>query len=1325
MEKVLQSFLRRLTNLSGSNRSLILLRLPQEQFIDLHELDFATGKPSFEIIKSLIARKGSIPLTPEINPRDPADNKMAFRVSRLSRVEQLIYQERGAYDLYVGWPFVRGKFSDDTLVRCPLIYFPVTLERAANMWTLRQRMDVNVTLNKTFLLAYAYYNKVSLDENLLEMVLTDLDADATKYRTQLYEIIRDSHLELNFNQDNFTDKLIPFASFKQADFEAGEKTGALKLYPEAVLGIFPQAGSYLVPDYVHLLEQEQVPDLADFFMSRKMPETDAGRIAHTNRVKEENTFTPFDSDASQEQALKEIKKGNSLVVQGPPGTGKSQLICNLVADYIARGKKVLVVCQKKAALDVVYSRLTDMEVHDFVGLVHDFKNDRKTIFDQIARQIERIDEYRLKNNGLDAIYLERAFLQASRRIDQMAEELEEFREALFDDTECGKSIKELYLSSNPSGEFFGLNQYYRQFHYHQLPDFLKRLTHYLEYHDRFDQYPSFWVDGPSFASFTINDLLRTREVLSEVFEFDQQLQNESLAFSKKPIDFETGLYFVSHLEDLRQLKTNLDQDLVFKYVNGMFPYSPQDLPWLANQERIMLNCFKGSGLEISLNSDELGRFQEALQHAINARRGLFKWMRWRLFSKDKIFVTRVLVANGLQSNKESFEILLQRIDNRLNFEHVLSEIKESKWLSDFPKNYRKLDIQNWFFYQKIALKCFQLFQGARTLIEFLPLRDQLRPAYVERLGQLITLVERIPAQLALWSRYLSEKQVRFLLLQRIPHEEASRTLNQDFDAVVEYHKIRDSFASEETAVLQAMLDHTEANKLALFENSLALAWIDHIEAKYPILRAVSSMKLDQMVRELSQAIEEKKKVSKDILLLKAREATYANLQFNRQNNPVTYRELQHQVTKKKQIWPIRRVISNHQEELFELLPCWMASPESASAIFPMEELFDLVIFDEASQCYAERGIPAMYRGSQVVIAGDDKQLQPHDLYQVRWQEEEPEHIDMEVDSLLSLAKNYLAQVQLTGHYRSKSLELIDFSNHHFYGGKLHLLPDFEVMNKREPAIHYRLIAGTWKQNQNLQEAEAVVDLVLELGEKQPQKSIGVVTFNAPQQLLILDLLDQKSRELNLPISDHLFVKNIENVQGDEKDIIIFSTGYAPDEKGKLQLKFGSLNRVGGENRLNVAVTRAREQIYMVTSLRPGDIKADDTRNEGPRLFAQYLEYAWSVSQKKWRPAPRETLARGQNWYLRNRIASMADTEIIASLPFADLTVRQADQYRGLILTDDEIYYQSISVKEIHTYRPRHFTAKRWPYLQLFSREFWLNPAQVHDKLDKFLHRVLE
>ncbi len=475
MHDILRYYLKRLTNLSGTNRSLLLLRLISDQTLDLHDFDFLLNKSSFSLIEDLIARKKNIPLSAISDPRLEKNNIMSRKMKKLKRIEKFIYDERGAKDLYVGWPFVRGKFHGGTSVRCPLIFFPIEVKEVNGQWVMELREDVNITFNKSFLLAYAHYHGIKISDELIEKVFEIYDPDSRVFRTDLYQIFKESPIEINFNQDNFMDVLHPFKDFKKADFEAYEKEGELKLYPEAVIGIFPQSGSYLVPDYTYLLEREQeVQDIEEFFLSRnpdkqtEEPSDYSQRYRFIESVKEEETFTVFPMDAYQENALKAVKKGNSLVVQGPPGTGKSQLISNLVTDFIARGKRVLVVCQKRAALDVIHERMKSIDMQPFVALVHDFKNDRKAIFEQIQNQIDRLEEYEAKNNGLDSVQIEREFLKASRIIVKIVEEKEEYRLALFDEAECGISAKELYLNCAFTDTQINLKQIHRNFHKNKI-----------------------------------------------------------------------------------------------------------------------------------------------------------------------------------------------------------------------------------------------------------------------------------------------------------------------------------------------------------------------------------------------------------------------------------------------------------------------------------------------------------------------------------------------------------------------------------------------------------------------------------------------------------------------------------------------------------------------------------------------------------------------------------------------------------------------------------------------------------------------------------------
>ncbi|MEP2026294.1 MAG: AAA domain-containing protein [Reichenbachiella sp.] len=1340
MREILQSYLRRLTNLSGNSRSILLPKLPVGQFIDLHEFDFARNEPSFSILEGILSRKAKIPLCEIQNSRDQDSNRLSQKIKQLKREDHLIFEERGAKDLYVGWPFVKGKFSDGTLVRCPLLFFPVELDADKKDWHLMSRKDVNVTMNKSFLLAYAYFNGLPANENLLERVFDDFDKESKGFRTDLYELLKEEQLEINFNQDNFTNELSSFKTYKRSELELSEKDGELKLFPEAVVGIFPQAGSYLVPDYLTLLEHPKLSTLEQFFAERNLDETqseDTSYYRFLKRVKEDQTFTPFKMDAYQENVIKAVKKGNSAVVQGPPGTGKSQLICNLVADYIARGKNVLVVSQKKAALDVVFERLKEKELNDFIGLLHDFKNDRKPIYEQLEGQINRMEDYQSVNNSLDAIQLERNFLKTSRRIDQLDEELSEFKASLFDETECGLSVKELYLTSDPHAPAVSLNLEYRDIKFNDLDSFKRKLYTYTQYGEGFLNEHHPWFNRKPFINYKVSDLNLISKHLEEIKLYINVLETVTEKAIGKKVSFEDVVEIIKKYSEIEHLVSVLKDPLVYNALNLVLRNAQRVVSKekLVETEKLVMQSYEGEGAELSLSSDELGRFQEALDRSLDARKSIFKWLRWKLFSKDKIFITRVLVNNGLKSDRASFDTLVQKVDNRLNLEHNLSTLKGEPALGPFPPGNSKVEIKNWFFYQKQAAEAQTTLNEIRHMNEYISPLSLNQTEYTNKLSSLLTALKPIGEKLEEWEVYFSIPQLRLIFAGQLDVEQLLSSLKKDFDSLCEFDKLQNELNEDELRIITKLLEEEPRVNAddwwRLFDNSLRLAWIEHIELKFPILRAVSSQKFEDMQAELQECVKNKLSMSVEILLLKARERVYKNVEYNRLNNRVTYRDLYHQVTKKRRIWPVRKVIANYPREVFDLIPCWLASPESASAIFPMEKVFDLVIFDEASQCFVEKGIPAMFRGKQVVIAGDDKQLRPNDLYQVRWEEENDQDvIELDFDSLLNLGSQYLMQVQLNGHYRSKNLDLIRFSNDHFYDQRLKMLPDFNDLNKDQTAIDYVKVEGFWQKNTNHEEAVRVAQIIQGLLKKNSKLEIGVVTFNATQQMYILDFLEEYSLENNFTIPESLIVKNIENIQGDEKDVIIFSTVYGPDLNGKMNMNFGSLNAEGGENRLNVAITRAREKIYLVTSIMPQQLHVEEAKNEGPKLLKKYLEYAYAISERTLTRAEKSTDNHSSSWFLKDRIQALGfdhfkTLEIDHTLPFVDLAIKNKDQYVAALITDDDLYHHDISIKASHVYRPFTLKQKNWKFEMISSRQFWMDSEHIKERINRLITRAID
>ncbi|MDH5597965.1 MAG: DUF4011 domain-containing protein, partial [Cyclobacteriaceae bacterium] len=199
------------------------------------------NKPSFEIIDHLIAGKKAT-LCAVLDSRDVDTNVESRRLRKIKRVEKFIFEEQGAKDLYVGWPFVHGKFANGNPVRCALLYFPVDLIEEGGFWHLKPRKSDGITLNKAFFLAYGYHHGIKISDELLDKNLEEFDSDSTVFRSGLYQLLKEYNIEINFNQDTFTDKLIRFTDYKKADYEDITKEGELKLIQEAVLGIFPQSG---------------------------------------------------------------------------------------------------------------------------------------------------------------------------------------------------------------------------------------------------------------------------------------------------------------------------------------------------------------------------------------------------------------------------------------------------------------------------------------------------------------------------------------------------------------------------------------------------------------------------------------------------------------------------------------------------------------------------------------------------------------------------------------------------------------------------------------------------------------------------------------------------------------------------------------------------------------------------------------------------------------------------------------------------------------------------------------------------------------------------
>jgi len=473
----------------------------------------------------------------------------------------------------------------------------------------------------------------------------------------------------------------------------------------------------------------------------------------------------------------------------------------------------------------------------------------------------------------------------------------------------------------------------------------------------------------------------------------------------------------------------------------------------------------------------------------------------------------------------------------------------------------------------------------------------------------------------------------------------------------------------------------------------------------------------------------------------------------------------HQISKPQNLWPIRKLVDHYGELLFGLFPCWLLSPENVSQLLPLKAgLFDLILFDEASQVFIESTIPTIYRGKHIAVAGDNKQLRPTAHFVRRFMGNDDDDFDintqaaLEVESLLDLATSRFGSARLNYHYRSKYEELINFSNFAFYDCKLQVVPNLSKSLGNRPIERIK-VDGRWIDRQNPTEAQKVVDLLKKIiKERKNNETIGIITFNAEQGNHIVDLIDtaaandnafreaitqeRNRKEKGEDVS--LFVKNLENVQGDERDIIIFSIGYAQNEYGKVVSQFGPLNLEGGENRLNVAVTRAKNKIYVVTSIEPEQLNVENSKNLGPRIFKKYLEYVRAVSGGNVKEVDfiLKSLAHPSLTQVHEREEKRMTLELKAALEKHGFTVetdvggsankltlaiydKEFDAYLVGVEADYTALTSSPSVLERDVFRPKFMESRGWRIIRVWSREFWLNKNKVVAQIEKAAKQAQE
>jgi hypothetical protein len=1087
---------------------------------------------------------------------------------------------------------------------------------------------------------------------------------------------------------------------------ADDDTNEPAILVSAVLGLFPTAHQGLVRDTRAMLA-ETAPATGpiqnfltagiDFdapIITTPLPGPQPGKL----RILASERLAAA-ADPCQAKAVALARQAAGLVIHGPPGTGKSQTITNIIADHLARGQRVLLVCEKRTALDVVADRLEHMGLRSLCGIVHDPQRDQRELYRSIHEQLADLPEEKLHPRADSELQKVDAELQ------QLHDELTGFHQSLMQPpADGGPSFHELmgrWMSFRTESPVRVDDDAVAAITFNDLQSQQSALMELLSRAANVDYSKNPWTKcaGVSLADFLSRPMAAARTALDRIvtaadaadataderiipFNEIVPVQKQAAARDELAINFiaaiphasSAGLGYMAAAEiasvraSMSQIQAvanelaifrsgSLDQHLV-SCAQPSIPQVRQDLARLhefleASRKWTSIFAFKIK----SRAREVLNRF--GLQRTPDDAARLHKFLKgWE---------ARLVLMEFLDEDKPNDEHIERYFSAAAEWFPILQRIADDSALNGIGPVLAKLFKACGFVSPTREVQQFTRLNEAGS--EVLPRagsNDEQSGA-----SEYLRTGVADPTQDFLDGLRLSTARADAII--RLDEQLAGSTLFdphwlKDFSAAVRKGKL----AHDTAAALAEHLDQLEgilrvrAGRAAisptlapvvdqiLTQVAQPQAAIAAIEQKVlaneitrrlrdnPALQAIDGHRIQSGFDRFRELDQQKKKLVRDSIThrwISAQKSRLLASTGSRLN--ATGADLRRRLTTRgERAMRLRQVIAigaagDGGDPLFELRPVWMASPETVAQVFPRSAMFDVVIFDEASQCRLEEALPVLLRGRRVVIAGDPNQLPPTRFFEtglVQSEEEEAETDQQlfetqqgEVEDLLGAALNLsIQQCYLDVHYRSRNSDLIEFSNRNFYASRLQAIPGHPA-NRSEfsPLTLYRA-DGIYSKRRNEAEADQVVRIVRDLLKRVSPPSIGIACLNLPQRDLIMEKLDDLAAEdtdfaKRLAVArtrkgqgsfEGLFVKNLENVQGDERDDIIISTTYGPDAAGKFYRRFGPLGMTGGGRRLNVLVTRARNEVHLVTSIPPDSYRSLPAVPEGQSATGAWLLFAY-------------------------------------------------------------------------------------------------------------------
>ncbi len=1253
----------------GRSPSVRLRKIRHGRSFDLSELNSVSVGAAERALTRIRSGKRAVLVQAEDAGQHRGAEKVAGRLKALSRENRLRVEETGANDLYVGYPFLTGNVAQADgkrrgtyLVRGPLVLYPADLvetAKGARGYAAVRRADETAMINQSLLRlifnkrGYAFPDELS-DE------LDALAGDPSKGLEAVLARLGEVGLKLAHRPG-------PLSRFQSRDEELEQKSAFLELEETAVLGMFPQSNSDLLQDYDGLIAELALPktDLSKLLASAQLLLPDGLQpktaIAKPEAVAHDVRPPVVPADPSQRQVIAMCRQNPATVVDGPPGTGKSQVIVNLVADALARGERVAVVCEKRAAIDVVCQRLESLGLRHLVGLVHDVNDDRRGLYDQIAQRVDEFAPVQFDHTEATELHREHQALKSQLAVrDALLSSSSAAGEVtigelatMASDTSSALLTGELGLDSIPTRQLRELNSS------------LLALQPLADVWSLESPWRNLETPRASFAKWSrtqIGELEAQLRSASLIAERYAKYQTASPVSGDVVEGARTGLQLVVSTTSAR---TDAHQSDLFSHLLNIAVARPAQLLAGAKAQDAWREC-----------EDAIMAFTHPIkmtttpefEHTI---RVLHRWVgnvgRFFVFGW---WVARSRVRKSLKSNwpeKSAAPIdtsLLEQITTRLRaasgwrrLEDAMAELGIASALPQRSKEARA-------FVHRLAT----LSDRVQALAHERPPLDAARawlpqaPAWEKVAQQQLGLLE---ARDALATAAAPLRNV-FPWLTALPSAEQLATLAtgvaKDGERLVHADRLLTRLGSLLPSPLNlldglysALRDDSASAWKAAVRRSWAVAWLAQARRDDPRLEALGTeAEVQETLRSVARFAELEAEISEvevervvaksdDVALLKTEQAQKHKRRTEAQKTKELFLK---ETRKKRRLMPLRSFVRRFSRDgLLDVVPVWLLSPETMTVLFPRNACFDLVIFDEASQCTVASGFPVLLRAKRVVIAGDEKQMPPSSYFSLATSDDEEatEEIDEETrqlrdmlsaESLLTLARTRVAHAGLTWHYRCQDEALIAFSNHSMYHGDLLTIPATTGPSAKSAIRWVKVEDGDYQAGENKPEAERVVDVVGELLSREKPPSVGVVTFNLRQRRAVLDAIDVRCESDEAfanawetacsfkSLDERPFVKNLEQVQGDERDVIVFSLGHAPKERirggkptGELYVpaRFGPLGQRGGERRLNVAVSRAKKECVIISSFDPKQLTVGKTKHEGPKLFSQFLGFAHHMS----------------------------------------------------------------------------------------------------------------